>query len=393
MSYADIIKKKQKEWNCPKLMNSIYEVQGDRIPFSSPRFNWVTYGGIPRDRIIEFYGDFGSGKSSTALDVCKNASALFRKEFDDKIAELQQKMADGDKYAEDEIEELQEVGPKKVTYIDIENAFDIKWAETNGLNFDGDEPDIDVMQPPNVIGEDLLQTVRDIVSTGEVGLVVLDSIAALTPKAVLEKKIGERTVAALAGLMTTFSMLITPLLTRYHCTLILINQIRDNMDNPYVVNTPGGKAPKFFASLRMQFRKGKFVDFLGGELPNNAENPAGCIIQATITKQKTAPNDRKMGSYYLMFDSGIRPDFDYALLAMNDYSLIRKTGGWYSFVSPKTGEVLENADGKPIKVNGMANVYNYLQTNSTYYEELKEYIMNDINGKSGEITDDGEETD
>jgi recombination protein RecA len=249
------------------------------------------------------------------------------------------------------------------------------------------------MQPPNVIGEDLLQTVRDIVSTGEVGLVVLDSIAALTPKAVLEKKIGERTVAALAGLMTTFSMLITPLLTRYHCTLILINQIRDNLDNPYVVNTPGGKAPKFFASLRMQFRKGKFVDFLGGELPNNAENPAGCIIQATITKQKTAPNDRKMGSYYLMFDSGIRPDFDYALLAMNDYSLIRKTGGWYSFVSPKTGEVLENADGKPIKVNGMANVYSYLQTNSTYYEELKEYIMNDINGKSGEITDDGEETD
>ena len=107
MSYADIIKKKQKEWNCPKLMNSIYEVQGERIPFSSPLFNWATYGGVPRDKIIEFYGDFGSGKSSTALDVSKNASALFRKEFDDKIAELQQKMADGDKYAEDEIEELE----------------------------------------------------------------------------------------------------------------------------------------------------------------------------------------------------------------------------------------------------------------------------------------------
>ena len=393
MSYADIIKKKQKEWNCPKLMNAIYDVQGDRIPFSSPLFNWVTYGGVPRDRIIEFYGDFGSGKSTTAIDVCKNASKLFRKEFDDKIAELQQKMADGDKNAEDEIEELQELGPKKVLYLDVENSFDIKWAETIGLNLDTDDPDIDVMQPPNIVGEELLQTVRDIVLTGEVGLVVIDSIAALTPDAMLKKKIGERTVAALAGLMTTFSMLITPLLTRYHCTLIMINQIRDNMDNPYVVNTPGGKAPKFFASLRMQFRKGKFVDFLGGELPNNVENPAGCIIQVTITKQKTAPNDRKLGTYYLMFDSGIRPDFDFAALALRDYGLIRKSGGWYSFVDPKTGEVLETADGKPLKVNGMANVYSYLQSNSEYYADLKEYIMNDINGKSGENTDDGEETD
>ena len=393
MSYADIIKKKQKEWNCPKLMNSVYEVQGERIPFSSPLFNWATYGGVPRDKIIEFYGDFGSAKTTTAIDVCRNAATLFRKEFNDKIAELQRKMADGDKNAEDEIEELQEVGPKKVLYLDIENSFDIKWAETIGINFEDEDNLIDVMQPPNVIGEDLLQTVREIISTGEIGLVVLDSIAALTPKAVLEKKIGERTVAALAGLMTTFSMLVTPLLTRYHCTLIMINQIRDNMDNPYVVNTPGGKAPKFFASLRMQFRKGKFVDFLGGELPNNVENPAGCIIQATITKQKTAPNDRKLGSYYLMFDSGIRPDFDYALLAMRDYGLIRKTGGWYSFVSPKTGEVLTNADDKPIKVNGMANVYSFLQSNTEFYNDLKEYITNDINGKSGEITDDGEETD
>ena len=83
MSYADIIKKKQKEWNCPKLMNSIYEVQGERIPFSSPLFNWDTYGGVPRDKIIEFYGDYGSGKTTTAIDVCRNAAILFRKEFDE----------------------------------------------------------------------------------------------------------------------------------------------------------------------------------------------------------------------------------------------------------------------------------------------------------------------
>lgn len=394
MSYADIIKKKQKEWKCDKpLVNSVTEVQGEKIPFTSPLLNWVTYGGIPRGRVTELYGDEASGKTTTTLDLCKNAAEIFRKEYEAKIAELQQKMADGDKHAEDEIEELQELGPKKVVYLDIENAFDLKWSGLLGLHFDGDECDIDVIQPPNIVAEDVLQFVREIVETGEIGLVAMDSIAALTPKAMVGKDIGERTVAALAGLLAIFLPLIVPLLQRYDCTLVMINQTRDNMVNPYVDKTPGGRAPRFYASLRAKFRKGKYVDFLGGELPNNVENPAGCIIEMQIMKQKTAPNDRRLGTYYLMTQSGIRPDFDFAALALRDYGLIRKSGGWYSFVDPKTGEVLETADGKPLKVNGMANVYSYLQSNSEYYTDLKEYIMNDINGKSGENTDDGEETD
>jgi recombination protein RecA len=316
---------------------------------------------------------------------------MFRNEFDDKIAELQQKLSDGDKNAEDLIDELQEMGPKKVVYLDIEHAFDITWAKKLGINFEGDDADIDVIQPPNVIAEDILQFVREIVETGEIGLVAIDSVVALTPKTMLDKEIGERTVAALAGLLATFMPIITPMLTRYGCTLIMVNQIRDNLANPYVVNTPGGKAPKFYSSLRAEMRRGKFVDFLGNDLPNNTENPSGCIIEMRVVKQKTAPNDRRLGSYYLMFDSGIRPDYDYASLALKNYQLIRKSGGWYSFVDPVTGEVLETPDGKPIKVNGMANVYDFLKSNTEYYEALQKYIMNDISGTTGE--NNGEETD
>lgn len=377
MSYTDIIKRKQKEWGCSSLMNAVFEVQGERIPFSSPLMNWFTYGGIPRNKVTEVYGDFGSGKSTVSQDICKNAATLFQTEYDEKVSELQEKIASGSKTAKDELEELEELGPKKVLYIDIEHSFDITWAKTLGLDLSV----IDVMQPPNVFGEDVLQTVRELVETGELGLIVLDSLPALTPKTVMEKKIGERTVAALAGLLDTFYKLIIPLLTRYGCTLICINQIRDSMDNPYIVKTPGGNAPRFYASLRLMMRKGKPIDFLGNELPQTAENPAGCIIQATMTKQKTAPNDRKMGTFYLMFQSGIRPDFDYATLGIKNYGLIKKSTGWYSFVDPTTGELLVDETGKTIKVNGLGKVYDFLNSNEDYYKKLREYITADINGK------------
>jgi len=377
MSYADIIKRKQKEWGCSSLMNAVFEVQGERIPFSSPLMNWFTYGGVPRNKVTEVYGDFGSGKSTVSQDICKNAAALFQTEYDAKVSELQEKIASGNKTAKDELEELEELGPKKVLYIDIEHSFDITWAKTLGLDLSV----IDVMQPPNVFGEDVLQTVRELVETGELGLIVLDSLPALTPKTVMEKKIGERTVAALAGLLDTFYKLIIPLLTRYGCTLICINQIRDSMDNPYIVKTPGGNAPRFYASLRLMMRKGKPIDFLGNELPQTAENPAGCIIQATMTKQKTAPNDRKMGTFYLMFQSGIRPDFDYATLGIKNYGLIKKSTGWYSFVDPTTGELLVDETGKTIKVNGLGKVYDFLNSNEDYYKKLRDYITADINGK------------
>ena len=151
------------------------------------------------------------------------------------------------------------------------------------------------------------------------------------------------------------------------------------MDNPYVINTPGGKALKFYCSLRILFRIGNPVDILGGDLPSNAENPAGYIVNAKIVKQKSAPWDRKNGSYYLMAQSGIRVDMDYAKLAVSKYNLIHKSGAWFTLYDPETGEVLES-DGKAIKLNGMAKVFDYLQNNPKYYEALKTYILRDISG-------------
>ena len=149
------------------------------------------------------------------------------------------------------------------------------------------------------------------------------------------------------------------------------------MDNPYVVQTPGGRAIKFYCTTRIYFRKGAPVDFAGNELPQNTENPNGYLINTKLMKQKGAAFDRKVASYFLMADSGIREDFDYAKLAIQKYNIIQKSGGWFTMCNPETGEVLED-EGKVVKINGLVRVYDYLATHSEYYNAIKRYINADI---------------
>ena len=387
MSYADIIKKRLQDWNCDGLMAGVQAKRGNKIPFSSPLLNYSTYGGIPRDAITEFFGAPGGGKSTTAVDICKTAYKLFQEEYQDQLLAFQEKINNGNKSLMSEYEDVKERGPKKVLYIDLEHSFDAVWADTLGIR----EGEIDIMQPPDVFAEDILQTVKEIIETGEVGLIVLDSIPSLVTQSELDKKFGERTVASLSGLLTIFCRKIVQLLTRYGTTLIVINQIRDNMDSPYVVNTPGGNALKFYCSLRIQFKIGAPVDFLGNELPASTENPAGYKVTAKIVKQKSAPNDRRAGSYYLMAHSGIRVDMDFCMLAVNKYGIINKAGAWFSIKDPYTKEQLVDETGKPVKVNGMTKVFEYVQNNPEYFNRLVKYITTDIEGGSNDVDEEGSE--
>lgn len=386
--YAEIISKCAKDWGCPELMESVNKTGGKKIPFSSPSLNYITYGGIPRGALTVFYGVPGGGKSSSAIDVGKNALDIFLTEYSEEVMRLQEQVSAGKKEAKAQLQDLKDRGPKKVLYVDLEHSFDRKWATTLGIT----NKDIGVMQPPDVAAEKILQSVEDLVATGEVGYIVLDSIPSLVPQAELEKKYGERTVAALAGLMTQFCRKITQLLLRYDCTMVFINQLRVNMNNPYVDNMPGGEAIKFYASLIMKFNLGSPVDFLGNELPQKSENPAGYKINVKLTKQKSAPFDRKLGEYYLMAQSGLRIDFEFANLAITKYGIIRKNGGWFTICDPDTMEPLE-VDESIVKINGLAKVYDYLQTNTKYYEKLCNFIVNDINSNGLEIqeTDDSDE--
>lgn len=381
MGFSDIIKKCEKDWDCPDLMTSVTKFDGKKIPFSSPSLNYMTYGGIPRAAISHFFGYEGGGKSSTAIDECNRALHLFEQEYAEEVARLETEAASGKKDAKIKLQDLKNVGPKKIVYVDMERSFSRSWANTIGLDID----DIYVMQPPNVSAESVLQSIQDLITTGEVGLLVIDSIPSLVPQKLLDKKFGEVSVAPLAGLLTQFLYKVNQLLKMYDCTLILINQIRDNMTNPFAVNTPGGRALRFYSSLMLEFKLGNPVDFLGNELAQKVESAAGYKIIVRETKQKSAPFDRKQGEYYLMAQTGLRPDFEFATLAIAKYNIIQKTKGWYTICDPVTKEPLE-VDGNIVKVNGLANVYAYLQNNPDYYDGMCKFILDDINNSETETT-------
>lgn len=382
-SFEDIIKKCSKEWACPELMDSVNKVSGRKIPFSSPSLNWATYGGVPRNALTEFYGVPGGGKTTSAIDICKNALDIFLEEYNEEVANLEQKIADGKKEYKVALSDLKDRGPKKILYVDLEHSFDKKWASTLGIT----NKAIEIMQPPNVAAEKIIQSVQEIIESNEVGLIVLDSIPSLVTQAELDKKYGERTVASLAGLMTVFCRKLTQLLTRYDTTMIFINQLRVNMDNPYVDQTPGGEAIKFYSSLRLSFKLGVPLDFVGNDLPQKAENPAGYKITVNIKKQKSAPFDRKLAEYYLMAQSGLRVDFEFANLAIKQYEIIRKNSAWFTMCDPETKEPLE-VDGSIVKLNGMPKVYDYLQNNPEYYDRMCKYIIDDINQNGVKVLDD-----
>ena len=212
--YRDKLKKAAKDWNCPDMMTRAKK-QRSRIPFSSPLLNYATYGGIPRNAITEFHGAPGGGKSSTAIDLCGNAYRLFQQEHEQKVQEYRELVAKGKKEYAGPLEDLIEAGPKNVLYVDLEHSFDYKWAGKIGVT----DNEVDVMQPPDVAAEQILQTVQGLIETGELGLVVLDSIPSLVTQAELDKKYGERIVASLAGLMTGFMRKVVSLLPHRRCLL------------------------------------------------------------------------------------------------------------------------------------------------------------------------------
>ena len=369
-SYKDLLTSVQKSWGAPDLVLSENAKLKAKIPFSSPQLNYITYGGIPRNCVTEFFGEPGGGKTSTAVDICKNAHTLFVSEYEKKLNELQEAFAKGDKTS----------GAK----FDLEHTFNQEWSKQLGVTLDI----ADILQPPDVAAESILQFILEIITSGEIGLVVLDSIPSLISEKELDKKLGEATVAPIAKLLNDFLRKAIPLLTRYDCTLLLINQTRENLANPYVKHRPGGKALKFFDSLTIYFDIGEPIDFLGNALPKKTENPAGYTITAKIIKQKSAPHDRNNGSYYLLSQSGIRIDIDYCKLAVDKYGIIRQGGAWFTLCDPYTGEILLDESGKGVKINGFAKVLEYMQINTEYYDKLKQYIMNDIMGVTGETPTD-----
>lgn len=337
MSNLDLIikdlNKKMKVGNI-QLGVDFQEVQ--KIPFSSCRLNYMTYGGIPIGRIAEFYGADGSGKTTTAIDVAGNAQKMFP--------------------------------DKKVLFVDIEHTFDSCWATKLGLNCD----DIIYLDPDSMGAEEVFNMMIELIDSGEISLCILDSIGAMVSMQANEKEIGERTYGGISMALTEFTKKITPVLARTQASFIGINQARDDMNSPYGgTTTTGGKCWRHGCSTRLEFRKGEYIDEKGNKLSRACENPCGNVVKVALVKSKVCRPDRKVGFYTLKYLEGIDYISDAVDVAIK-VGLVAQGGSWFSLVDTETGEIMNKFQGKSKLVEYLKEENNY----DGFYKHLEE-MMNE----------------
>lgn len=296
-----------------------------RIPFRSPRANWMTYGGIPQGRVTELFGPDNGGKTTSALDLVASAQRLATDEWKARTKAL--KGATGKK-AQQELDELKELGPRRILYVDTEGTLDKEWAERLGVKVD----DLLVLSPQEQSAEQVLQMILDLIDSGAVYLAVLDSVPMLVPQKTYEETLDKKEYGGISGVMTDFCRKLVPRLTHWNTTFISINQSRDDLGNVYnIFKTPGGRMLKHVASLRIYVRRGSFLSADGEELkPSAAEHPGGNVVEMQIVKTKVFPPNRRLGSYTLDYARGVDTLAD--LLDMAQYfGLIERAGAYFSW--------------------------------------------------------------
>lgn len=336
MSLESIVKDLNKKMKVGNIQLGVDFQEVLKIPFSSCRLNYMTYGGIPVGRIAEFYGSDGSGKTTTAIDLAGNAQKMFP--------------------------------DKKVLFVDIERTFDTEWATKLGLDCDN----IIYLDPDSMGAEEVFNIIIDLVDSGEISLCILDSIGAMVSTQANEKQIGERTYGGISMALTEFSKKITPILARTQTAFIGINQVRDDMNSMYGgTTTTGGRAWRHACTTRLEFRAGQFIDEKGNKLTRACENPAGNIVNVALVKSKVCRPDRKVGFYTLKYLTGIdyiSDTVDVGILV----NVVNQSGAWFTIVDTETGEIKEKFQGK-------AKLIEFLKTNESAYKELSANIETILN--------------
>lgn len=222
-----------------------------RIPFSSPRVNYMTYGGVPRGKSTEIFGAENGGKTTLALDLVAQAQEVAYKEHTAKLNALKKELDEwytssarnADKKAKEvqaQIDQLGEDGPQKVVYVDSENTLDEDWAETLGV----DTEELILVRPETQSAEQVLQMMLDLISSGGVILIVLDSVPMLVPQQIYEEDLEKKNYGGVSGPLSQFSYKVAPTLAKTNTTLVGINQMREDMNSSYVAyKTPGRFLP------------------------------------------------------------------------------------------------------------------------------------------------------
>ncbi|MDP8216418.1 MAG: recombinase RecA [Candidatus Kaelpia imicola] len=312
----------EKEFGKGSIMRLGSEVKMD-IPFTSTGSISLDLalgiGGVPRGRVIEIYGPESSGKTTLALSIVAKA---------------------------------QEAGGI-AAFIDVEHALDPGYSNKIGVNMD----DLLISQPDT--GEQALEITEYLVRSNAVDIIIVDSVAALVPKAEIEGDMGDSFIGLQARLMSQAMRKLTAAISKSKTCVIFINQIREKIGvmfgNPET--TPGGRALKFYSSVRIDVRRAGIITL--------GDKPIGNTVRAKIVKNKVAPPFKK-AEFDIIYDEGI--SYEGGLVDMGiDLGIIVKSGSWISYGDEKLGQ-------------GKDNSRVYLKENKKLAKEIENKIRAEISG-------------
>ena len=289
-------------------------MQVDAIPTGSLGLDLALgIGGVPRGRIVEVYGPESSGKTTLALQI---------------------------------LAEAQKMGGE-VAFIDVEHALDPTYAAALGVDIDS----LLVSQPDT--GEQAMEICEALVRSGAIDAIVVDSVAAMVPRAEIEGEMGDSHVGLQARLMSQALRKLTGVISKSNCIVIFINQLREKVGvmfgNPET--TTGGRALKFYSSVRLDVRRVEQLKQAGEVIGNHT--------RVKVVKNKVAPPFRE-AEFDIMFGKGISKEGDILDLAAN-VGIISKSGAWYAYEGDKIGQGRENAK-------------TYIRENPAFFDMLEEQV-------------------
>ena len=317
------------------------------LSLGSPSADFALYGGIPEGRIVEFSGAEGSGKTTTAF-ICAGM------------------------YQKKELERNPE-NPRAIILLDNEGTADPVWAKVLGYDMsDSAKVPTICIRPEAQSAEEIFDMALDMLKTGEVGLLIFDSIATLVPQQIAEESMEKQQMGGISKSLTRFANTAIGLLRKHKATLIAINQVRENMSgygDPLI--TPGGRAWRHACSSRIMFKRGDFFDEDGNKLQKkDAQSPAGHIVEMYILKTKTCRWDRKLSSYSLNYSRGVDVVADTVDVATHFGYIQNPAQGSFTVVDPSTGELMKDSEGKDIKIRGKKNLVEYFRNNIDIWKKI-----------------------
>ena len=319
------------------------------LSFGTPGLDFCLYNSFPERRIVEFCGGEGSGKTTTSYLV---AAAYQRRE-----------------------RERNPENPRKILFVDLECGADPTWSIKMGYDMNATDVETIRFTGSDMPAEHIFDVIINCVKSGEVGLIILDSLNMLVPIQVFDESLEKKDMGGIAKPLGDFSRRIKGLLVKYNCTLIGINQLRENIGgygNP--LTTSGGRGWKHACDVRMMFKKSSFFDEDGNEVKSTAESPAGYVMEAAVLKTKVCKWDRKLGRTYINYVKGVDIMQDTIELAIYFGLIDNSVQGTFKIIDIDTGEIMFDDEGMEIKIRGKKNVRPYFEEHPEQWKKLYDAV-------------------